>query len=233
MVIASINVTDADSLDAAADIVEDVERWIICPECAGRKSITDHSPGLGWINIECPCCEGWGTVLDTDLDDFDPELPSPAPPALATVVPLFRCAACRDTGRVAKPSTLFPGRTVEGFCPACVPHYDFARRGFVNCGGVTEREGEAAPPPTPAPRRFDRHGHCQRIGQAGGLRTLERQGRAHFVAIGKAGYAAVKAHGVGYVNGLLKAKRWDGRRRPDLMSDMAAGRVLADLDRAA
>jgi hypothetical protein len=86
----------------------------------------------------------------------------------------------------------------------------------------------------PAPRRFDRAAHCQRIGQAGGLRTLERHGRAHFVAIGKAGYAAaVKAHGVAYVNGVLTAKRWDGPRRPDLLADLAAGRALADLDRAA
>jgi hypothetical protein len=41
------------------------------------------------------------------------------------------------------------------------------------------------------------------------------------------------AHGVAYVNGLPKAKRWDGPRRPDLLADLAAGRVLADLDRAA
>jgi hypothetical protein len=31
----------------------------------------------------------------------------------------------------------------------------------------------------------------------------------------------------------LKAKRWDGPRRPELQTDLAAGRVLADLDRAA
>ncbi len=105
-----------------------------------------------------------------------------------------------------------------------------------------EAFGDGPEPPTPAapnvvpfrPRRFDRAAHCQRIGQMGGMTTLARHGRAHFVAIGKAGYrASVKAHGVAYVNGLLVAKRWDGPRRPDLLADLAAGRVLADLDRAA
>ena len=150
------------------------------------------------------------------------------------MIPLFRCMSCRDTGRVVKPSTVFPGRTVEGFCPACTPHYDFPRRGFVNCGARVDRAGEATSPPAPAPVPFDRAAHCQRIGQTGGLTTFQRYGAAHMRAIGKAGYAAaVKAHGVAYVNGLLTAKRWDGPRRPELLTDLAAGRVLADLDRAA
>jgi hypothetical protein len=86
-------------------------------------------------------------------------------------------------------------------------------------------------PPRPS---FDRAAHCQRIGQAGGLATVQRHGVAHMRAIGKAGYrAAVAAHGVGYVNGLLDAKRWGGPRRPDLLADLAAGRALAGLDRAA
>ena len=93
--------------------------------------------------------------------------------------------------------------------------------------------GEVAPLPAPV-HRFDCAAHCQRIGQAGGMTTLERHGRAHFVAIGKAGYAAaVEAHGYAYVAGLLKRKRWDGPRRPDLLADLAAGRAHADLDRAA
>jgi hypothetical protein len=66
------------------------------------------------------------------------------------------------------------------------------------------------------------------------MATFARHGAAHMRAIGRAGYAAaVEACGVGYVSGLLKAKRWDGPRRPDLLADLAAGRVLADLDRAA
>ena len=234
MTYAGIQITDADSLEAAADVAEALEE-VACWECDGRRRIADISPDTGgWVTILCPGCHGSGTMLV--VADPEPEPPSPAAPALAVVVPLFRCAACRDTGRVVKPSTLFPGRPVEGFCPACAPHYDFARRGFVNCAAGGDPAGEAAPPPAPAPacKHFDRHAHCQRIGQLGGMRTLERHGRAHFVAIGRAGYrAAVKAHGVAYVNGILDAKRWTGPRRPDLGADLAAGRVLADLDRAA
>lgn len=147
--------------------------------------------------------------------------------------PLFRCAACRDTGRVIKPSAWFPGKAVEGFCPACAPHYDFQTQRFLNCAAGADQAGESAPPPTPV-RRFDRASHCQRIGQAGGMTTFQRYGSAHMRAIGKAGHAAaVKAHGVAYVAGLLTAKRWAGPRRPELLTDLAAGRVLADLDRAA
>jgi hypothetical protein len=45
--------------------------------------------------------------------------------------------------------------------------------------------------------------------------------------------AAVTAHRVASVNGRLTAKRWDGPRRPDLLADLAAGRALVELDRAA
>jgi hypothetical protein len=52
--------------------------------------------------------------------------------------------------------------------------------------------------------------------------------------IGKAGArATIAAHGVGYRRGPLKAKGWSGPRTPDLLSDLAGGRALADLDRAA
>jgi hypothetical protein len=231
MVIAGFNVTDADSLDAAADVLDEVENWITCPGCNGHKSITDYSPGLGWINIECPGCEGWGTILDTDPDDFDPEPPTPAAPA--AVIPLYRCPTCRDTGRVAKPSAWFAGKATEGFCPDCTPHFDFATHGFVNCG-TTAAPGEATPPAAPAPVPFDRHAHCQRIGQTGGLATYQRYGSSHYRAIGRAGYrVAVERHGVAYVDGLLKAKGWTGPHRPDLLSDLAAGRALAELDLAA
>ena len=90
------------------------------------------------------------------------------------------------------------------------------------------------PPQQPVPAQFDRVAHVQRIGQTGGLTTVERYGAAQMRAIGKAGNAAaVKANGVAYVNGVLKVKRWDGPRRPEVLTDLAAGRVLADLDRAA
>lgn len=56
--------------------------------------------------------------------DDDPESPTPAAPALAAVAPVHRCARCRDTGRVVKPSAWFPGKSTEGFCPHCTPHVD-------------------------------------------------------------------------------------------------------------
>ncbi len=200
----AITATDADSLMAIADALDEAE---------GNAGTLVYLVPAG---------------------DPDPEPPTPAAPALAVITPLFRCEACRDTGRLVKPSNYFPGKTIEGFCPACTPHFDFARRGFVNCGPTGAQAGEEASPPAPAPRHFDRAAHCQRIGQTGGMTTFARHGVAHMRAIGKAGYrAAVEAHGVGYVNGILDAKRWRGPRRPDLAIDLAAGRVLADLDRAA
>jgi hypothetical protein len=239
MTIAGIEITDTDSLMAAADILDDVEQWVTCPECQGAKSIVDYSPDAGWINIECPACEGWGTVKDVE-PDFDPEPPTPAAPALAVVVPLFRCDTCRDTGRVTKPSTLFPGKTIAGFCPDCTPHFDFASGRFVNCGATSNLPvkqagtGEATPPTAAAPVPFDRAEHCRRIGQTGGLTTVARHGVAHMRAIGTAGArVTIERHGAAYWRGLVTAKAWDGTRRPDLLSDLAAGRVLADLDRAA
>jgi hypothetical protein len=66
------------------------------------------------------------------------------------------------------------------------------------------------------------------------MTTFARYGAEYMRAIGRAGYAAaVAAHGVAHVNGILDAKRCDGPRRPDLLADLAAGRVLAGLDRAA
>lgn len=50
------------------------------------------------------------------LESLDGPAPTPAP---AT------CAMCGGTGRVTKPSSWFPGKTTEGFCPACTAHYDF------------------------------------------------------------------------------------------------------------
>src|SRR5688572_137815 len=206
MTYAGMTITDADSLEAAADELDELEE-ITCPECAGRRTVGDLCPDTGGrVTILCPGCLGSGTMLVAA--DPEPEPPTPAAPVLAVVIPLFRCLTCRDTGRVVKPSAFFPGRSIDGFCPACTPHYDFARRGFVNCGAGAGRAGVAPPPPVPA-RRFDRAAHCQRIGQSGGMTTFARYGSAHMRAIGKAGYrAAVTAHGVAYVTGILDAKRW-------------------------
>jgi hypothetical protein len=47
------------------------------------------------------------------------------------------------------------------------------------------------------------------------------------------GYAATAARdGLPFAIALLASKRWT-RRIPDLLSDLAAGRALADLDRVA
>src|SRR5687767_11576626 len=104
MTIAGTLVTDTDSSDAAADILDSLDVEITCPECDGRTSITDYSPDAGWITIECPCCEGVGTIADSDSDacedivmirvngDDDPEPPSPAAPAVAA------CRECSGSG---------------------------------------------------------------------------------------------------------------------------------------
>jgi hypothetical protein len=100
---AGIEITDTDSLMAVADLIEDADVRIECPECLGARSITDYSPGLGYIDIQCPCCEGWGTIPDYDADYFDPEPPTPAAPAPAVV------------GRLATTSWLFrnPGESTS------------------------------------------------------------------------------------------------------------------------
>jgi hypothetical protein len=154
MTYASMTITDADSLEAVADEVEDLEE-VPCSECDGRRTIADISPDTGgWVTLLCPGCHGRGTMRV--LADPAPEPPTSVAPAPAVVVPLFRCMRCRDTGRVIKPSTLFPGKRIEGFCPTCTPHYDCARRRFVNGGPRRDQDGEAPPPPASALRSFDR-----------------------------------------------------------------------------
>src|SRR5215216_3670029 len=122
MTYAGLTITDADGLMAAADLMDDAEE-VTCPECDGARTVADLSPDTGgWVSVTCPCCDGVGTVIAIEPDG-DPEPPTPAAPALAVVVPLFRCETCRDTGRTIKPSTLFAGTTVTGFCPDCTPHF--------------------------------------------------------------------------------------------------------------
>ena len=79
-------------------------------------------------------------------------------------------------------------------------------------------------------RRFDRGEHCRRIGAAGGAATVARHGTAHMSAIGRAGArTTIDRHGVGFFRGIVKAKGWEGPRKPELLSDLAGGRYLADL----
>jgi hypothetical protein len=92
---------------------------------------------------------------------------------------------CRDTGRIVKPSAWFAGKTIDGFCPDCTPHFDFAARQFVNCGG--DQRGEATPPAAPVPLPLDRAAHCRRIASLGGVATVTTHGTHHMRGIGQTG----------------------------------------------
>jgi hypothetical protein len=247
MVIAVITVTDADSLDAAADVLEDAERWITCTECNGKREIVDYSPGTGWIGIACPACEGNGSVLDLDADDWDPEPPSPA----ASAVLPDRCRECNGTGTKRY---WVGGRLtdwIEERCrrcdgtgkalPACCccqgtgmsPHPDHAGRKCWLCDG-TGRDPEAgeATPPTTVP--FDRVAHCRRIASYGGMATLATHGYHHFRIIGQTGArVTTERHGYDFWRGIITAKGWTAPRQVCFLDDLRAGRELAALDRIA
>ncbi len=101
-----------------------------------------------------------------------------------------------------------------------------------------EAFAEELEPPTPAgpnvvpfrPRPFDRAAHCRRIGAHGGAATVARHGAAHMATIGKAGArATIALHGVAFFRGIVAAKGWAGPRKPELLTDLAGGRWLADL----
>ena len=140
-------------------------------------------------------------------DDLDPEPPSPAAPALRLVSTPEPCPTCKGYGVYPK----YPN----------VCWY---------CGG--SGEDRFAEPVAAAPVN-DRAEHLRRIGQIGGMTTLDRYGRGFYRTIGKAGYAAAVAkHGEPYVKGILAAKGWQPRRT-DVLSDLRAGRQLAGLADAA
>ena len=49
-------------------------------------------------------------------------------------------------------------------------------------------------------------------------------------AIGKAGArTTIERHVVAFFRGIVRAKGWDGPRKPELADDLAGGRLLADL----
>ena len=98
-------------------------------------------------------------------------------------------------------------------------------------GDDPEPPSPAAPGVLPFPRRqFDRVEHCRRIGAHGGAATVARHGTAHMATIGKAGArTTIARHGVAFFRGIVKAKGWTGPRRPELVTDLAAGRWFADL----
>jgi hypothetical protein len=149
----------------------------------------------------------------SECDDFDPEPPTPAAPAIILPVPSAPCTLCRGFG-----------------CVAMVPRTESSGRPCWLCGGTGE---DPYPAEAPAPPVNDRTERMRRLGQSGGMTTFLRYGSNHYRVIGKAGYAAtVKAHGAEYARSLLLAKGWQPRK-PDLLSDLAAGRLLAELDAAA
>jgi len=68
MTIAGIDVIDADSLDAAADSLEDAEAWTTNLDCNGAKRVNNYPPDAGWISIEIPHCQGAGPALEIEPD---------------------------------------------------------------------------------------------------------------------------------------------------------------------
>ena len=82
--------------------------------------------------------------------------------------------------------------------------------------------------PFPARTPFDRASHCQAIAAGGGARTVALYGTQHMRAIGEAGArATIRRHGFDTFAGIVKAKGWDGPRRPDVRVDLAIGEYLA------
>jgi hypothetical protein len=236
MTIAGENIVTVEDLEIAADVLADVEE-VRCWECNGKRSVTDYSPDRGWINIECPCCQGTGTMIaaEPDGDDWEPEPPTPAAPGLALVprtasnVTPIRCQNCGDTQRVLKPSAFFPGKIVEGFCEECVPHYDFQTRRFVRPLAIAET-GEETPPTAPAAVPLDRAAHCRRIASFGGTATVSVHGTHHMRVIGQTGArVTIDRYGFDYWRGLVTAKGWTAPRRASFLDDLRAGRELAAL----
>jgi hypothetical protein len=164
--------------------------------------------------------QGW-TMDDWDEDGFhpcpaaaddpEPEPPSPAAPALRLVAQPTEtpCIGCKGYGVVPMvPRTAHSGRP----CWMC--------------------DGSGALG-VPASTVADRTEHLRRIGQTGGLTTYALHGTNHFRRIGRLGYAVTVArHGQPYATALLARKGWTPRK-PDLLSDLRAGRELADVANAA
>jgi hypothetical protein len=172
----------------------------------------------------------------------DPEPPTPAAP-VAAVLATIPCTECRATGTV-RHSTGFglsdwieeacgwcKGTGTRAACPSCrgVPTLSGPPCWYCQESGVDHLAGETSP----ATVTHDRTAHLRRIGQTGGLTTYARYGSTHMRAIGRAGYAAtVAAHGQAYARDILRGKGWTPRK-PDLLSDLRAGRALAALAAAA
>jgi hypothetical protein len=58
--------------------------------------------------------------------------------------------------------------------------------------------------------------------------TFERYGPHHMRVIGKTGARiTMERHGVAYFQGIVTAKRWNGRRKPSFQHDLFGGKVFA------
>jgi hypothetical protein len=217
MIVENIHVTDADSLDAAADLLELRESYgdycaRMADEIAADNVWTDDDiSDLEWSMYNPDRNDGM-FLLATVSPDTDPEPPSPAAPTLAIVTATDPdlCPACNGYGvHRMVPRTAHSGK----------------RCWYCNGSGL---DGDATTATT-----SDRTEHLRRIGQTGGMTTYERYGAHHMSVIGKTGYAITAArHGKQYARDLVRAKGWT-QRKPELLSDLRAGRELADFDRAA
>ena len=219
MTVENIHVDDPDSLEAAADALHFRESYgdysaRVVDELAQEDGVDpdDDTHDYAWSTYNPDRTDGL-CLLVTVAPVPDPEPPSPAAPALPLAAPSAPCTLCPGYGVVAM-----------------VPRTGASGRPCWYCGGSGEDPDPAEVPATPVTDRIE---HLRRIGQTGGMTTCLRYGSNHFRTLGKAGYAAtVKAHGAQYARDLLRAKGWSPRK-PDLLTDLRAGRQLADLDRAA
>jgi hypothetical protein len=247
MTFQGITIDDTDSLDAAADLRESYDAYLMrladelatesvvniddfdgddpddpspivraaapgspCHLCdaTGTRRIWTGGRLADWIEIECGACNGTGI----------------------TPVPTSRCQTCRDTGRIVKPSAWFAGKTIDGFCPDCTPHFDFTARQFRNCGGSADPAGEQSPAPVP----FDHAAHCRKIASYGGLATYRTHGSHHMRVIGQTGVrVTIERYGYDYWRGIMDAKGWQRPRQVCFLDDLRAGRELAALERLA
>jgi len=70
--------------------------------------------------------------------------------------------------------------------------------------------------------------HSRRPG-SGRAACLARHGVQHYRTIGTAGArTTIQRHGIATWQGIVKAKGWASPRKPDLLTDLAVSRVLAE-----
>jgi hypothetical protein len=227
MTVQNITVSDPDSLDAASDIVSLRE---------------DYGSYLARYADEL-AAESGITADDYDGTDFDPDDPSPVTPA---AIPGSTCRECSGSGTRRFWTGGGLSAWIEEACRACdgtgttpvpspschraklSPHPAFLDQKCWLCNGSGHDAAGDFGPPTVVP--FDRAAHCRKIASYGGMATLATYGVAHFRAIGHAGArTTIERHGRDYFFGVAGAKGWTGRRAPDLLADLAAGRQLAAL----